>query len=491
MQSPATYSSLLVFCVSVRNRTREQTVTVLIQSLSLLRSYREHEANRWRTIMSRRFNRTLHENRKICKLFGRKGVSSVFNLVLSPVTLLTLIVFVTAALSFGDENDVIGGMATFAEDGQALRRNMTDSVAKVSKRPAAAKRPESVQTLKMAEENPSLPALAPKIPDSNDRSTDLPPAKEEKSRPKTVAGEKFGVEVAIGKSERPDAWNPPAYKDKPKLVSESEGASAAQRSASSEESGSKPEEALVTTKPKDSGDGSSPKAYPHHSSDASEETSASPAESTPQRKPKKLPTIERKPDTPGKVQDYAGSHLEDGSSMVRGQNVTRLSYAIYKVVRLFHLKKLTDFPASSHTEWMPEMVTRFEYDVPGFRYDAYDLDKEKLTASEKAGEAYGSADFKVVDPEVEIPESNSDMFLVWTELDGTRTDPRSQEYGSYIVNIVKAAKKAHMKYIVFGQFPRMKGMIPIYAKGRWRFMGKSKEEVCTDCSRFIFLLGRR
>jgi hypothetical protein len=179
----------------------------------------------------------------------------------------------------------------------------------------------------------------------------------------------------------------------------------------------------------------------------------------------------------GAVGEFLGSHLEDGSSMVRGQNVTRLSYALYKIVRLFNLKKLVDFPSGAHVEWMPEMVTRFEYDIPGFSYEGLDTTEERVAASRVAGEGYGNAEFKVADPEVEVPASGADMMLVWTELDGERTDPRSADYAAYIFSVVRAAKRAGVRYITFGQYPRLRGQAPIYAKGRWRFLGKSKEEV--------------
>lgn len=173
--------------------------------------------------------------------------------------------------------------------------------------------------------------------------------------------------------------------------------------------------------------------------------------------------------------EFLGSHLADGSSMVRGQNVTRLSYALYKIVRLFNLRKLADFPSASHVEWIPEMVHRFEYDVPGFSYEGLDLSEKRLDVAKKAGELFGSAEFQVIDPEKEIPDSIADMLLLWTELDGERTDPRSPEYVRYIINVIKAAKRAKVRYITFGQFPRLKGVAPIYSKGKWRFMG-SKEE---------------
>jgi hypothetical protein len=123
------------------------------------------------------------------------------------------------------------------------------------------------------------------------------------------------------------------------------------------------------------------------------------------------------------------------------------------------------------------MVTRFEYDIPGFSYEGLDTTEERVAASRVAGEGYGNAEFKVANPEVEVPASGADMMLVWTELDGERTDPRSADYAAYIFSVVRAAKRAGVRYITFGQYPRLRGQAPIYAKGRWRFLGKSKEEV--------------
>jgi hypothetical protein len=210
-----------------------------------------------------------------------------------------------------------------------------------------------------------------------------------------------------------------------------------------------------------------------------------PEERTGARKPTKIltvhaSTLERPRGAKagiGKVGEFMGSHLEDGTSMVRGQNVTRLSYALYKIVRLFNLKKLIDFPSGAHVEWMPEMVTRFEYDIPGFRYEGLDTTEERLASAKRAGESYGSAEFKVADPETVIPVDGGDMILVWNELDGQRSDPRSPEYAAYILRVLKAARKANIAYITFGQYPRLRGVAPIFSKGRWRFIGTSKEEV--------------
>lgn len=425
--------------------------------------------------MPRRFKRSDHDRRKACRLLGRKGATSVFNILLSPVTLLVFIIVVTATLSFNDESDAIRGMTHFTEDEHGLseKQSAADSSRKLEKSSDAPLRNGENMGSEREHERVDVAAKVFKKVDSVSRA-----AVSENStggiKPKTNTEQIFGVEEAIGKSYSANPDNG-TYQNRLNLATEGDD-------SPPDEPRSTPIQASeVERKDGKSADSHVKEVAP--TIDSQRAPDSSPSERVSKKaaggKPRKLPTVEKKLAAPGiKVAaEYGGSHVKDGSGLLRGQNVTRLSYAIYKVVRLFHLKKLVDFPAASHVEWMPEMVTRFEYDVPGFMYDGYDVDDEKLKIAERAGEAYGSANFRVVNPEVEMPESGSDIFLVWTELDGTRSDPRSAEYFAYIVSVVKAAKKANIKYIIFGQFPRMKGMIPIYSKGKWRFMGKSREEV--------------
>lgn len=179
--------------------------------------------------------------------------------------------------------------------------------------------------------------------------------------------------------------------------------------------------------------------------------------------------------TSGKLAEFRGSLGGTKDGMIRGQNVTRVSYTVYKIMKLFGFSSLTDSPAGAHAEWMPEVVRRMTYDVPFFQYVGVDGDSDKLELARKSlGEAV-DGEFYEMEAEKVLPNT-TDVVFHWTELDGSERDARSRQYVRHVARVMKTAKDKKCGYIVLGQFPRLNGPSPSYRNGKWRFIGTDEEE---------------
>lgn len=176
----------------------------------------------------------------------------------------------------------------------------------------------------------------------------------------------------------------------------------------------------------------------------------------------------------GAIPEFQGV-LPPHGNLVRGQNVTRVSYALYKIVRLFGFRSMIDSPAGSHAEWMAQTVQRIEFDVPYFKYWGVDVNSTLLRAVRNEIGASASAEFKISDGTSELPDT-IDVLFHWTELDASEKDPRSPQYPQYIDKIVREGQRANISYVIFGQFPRLRGPAPAYRNGRWLFLGDATEE---------------
>lgn len=180
--------------------------------------------------------------------------------------------------------------------------------------------------------------------------------------------------------------------------------------------------------------------------------------------------------TTGRVGEFRGSlGGTNGTGMVRGQNVTRVSYTVYKILKLFGFASLTDVPAGMHSEWMSDMVGRLTYDVPSFRYVGVDEDAGGVEKAKKGMKGVVDGEFYVMQAEERLP-NGTDVLLWWTELDGGRWDARGRRYVGQVARVMRVAKESGIGYVVFGQFPRLNGPAPAYRNGRWGFVGDEREE---------------
>jgi len=167
----------------------------------------------------------------------------------------------------------------------------------------------------------------------------------------------------------------------------------------------------------------------------------------------------------GKLPDFLGVVPSPGG-MVRGQNVTRVSYALYKIVNLFGFSTMIDSPASAHLEWMSEMMQRIEFDRPMFQYYAIDPDCKALDKVRDAIGIIGSAIYKCTGY---IPEeTGADVLFYWPELEEIAD---VKEFRKKLESKMKKAKFAGINYIIVPQYPAVKDRKVIYTYGRWKLEG--------------------
>lgn len=175
----------------------------------------------------------------------------------------------------------------------------------------------------------------------------------------------------------------------------------------------------------------------------------------------------------GKQPEFGGSLGGSKDGMVRGQNVTRVSYTLFKIMKLFGFVSLVDSLAGGHVEWMPEVVERMSFDHPSFQYTAVDDAQGVAKARSVLGDVV-DGEYLVSDVE-ERTANGSDVVFHWTETDGGERDARAKGYMEHIRKVMIAAKKGDNGYIVFGQFPRLDGPQPTYRNGKWVFVGEKEE----------------
>lgn len=181
------------------------------------------------------------------------------------------------------------------------------------------------------------------------------------------------------------------------------------------------------------------------------------------------------PRTHGPTPEFRGSLLEDGSTMRAGENITRLSYALYRVVNLFKFKSMIDYPAGDHLSWMPQLMGRLDYEHPDFAYSAVDPNETALNEARKHYDHLASSKFLSFSP-VKRVTLQADVMLVWPREDAINgLSPLSKEYPGRMLQIMKNAKEGGIEYILLGQYPTSKTKRPVYQNGRWKLEGSSDD----------------
>lgn len=173
--------------------------------------------------------------------------------------------------------------------------------------------------------------------------------------------------------------------------------------------------------------------------------------------------------------EFMGSLGGTVDGMVRGQNVTKLSVTLFKIMKLFGFSSLTDSPAGAHAEWMGDVARRLTFEQPLFRYVGVDKTPEGL---KKAKESVGDdvdGEFEIHDVEHELGKP-TDVLFHWTELDGSPQDAHHSGYLMHVRMVLQAARRAGHGHVIFPQLPRLRGVTPSYRHGKWSFIDDKEEE---------------
>lgn len=76
---------------------------------------------------------------------------------------------------------------------------------------------------------------------------------------------------------------------------------------------------------------------------------------------------------PSSAVDASAALLSDVTTHT---NLTRLSYMLYRLVITTGATSLLDVPCTSHSAWMPPLLERLDFEVPGFQYTCMDVSGE-------------------------------------------------------------------------------------------------------------------
>lgn len=173
--------------------------------------------------------------------------------------------------------------------------------------------------------------------------------------------------------------------------------------------------------------------------------------------------------------EFTGSLGGTSDGMVRGQNVTKLSVTLFKIMKLFGFSSLTDSPAGAHAEWMGEVARRLSFEQPLFRYVGVD---ETANGLRKAKESVGDSvdgEFELHDIEHELGNP-TDVLFHWTELDASPRDAHHPGYLMHVRKVLRTARRAGHGHVIFPQLPRLQGVTPSYRHGKWSFIDHKDEE---------------
>lgn len=173
--------------------------------------------------------------------------------------------------------------------------------------------------------------------------------------------------------------------------------------------------------------------------------------------------------------EFMGSLGGTVDGMVRGQNVTKLSVTLFKIMKLFGFSSLTDSPAGAHAEWMGDVARRLTFEQPLFRYVGVDKTPEGLKKSKESIGDDVDGEFEMHDVEHELGKP-TDVLFHWTELDGSPQDAHHSGYLMHVRMVLKAARRAGHGHVIFPQLPRLRGVAPSYRYGKWSFMDNKDEE---------------
>lgn len=179
--------------------------------------------------------------------------------------------------------------------------------------------------------------------------------------------------------------------------------------------------------------------------------------------------------------DFQGVPADE---LVGGHNVTRVSHALYKIMKLFGFSSVLDSPAGAHVPWVREFVQRMVFELPHFSYVALDAKRPAVEAVRaRVADIIDAADYVVADAETLLPTRPPiDVMFHWTSLDGNaRTDPRSMTdpagYVQHVRRVMAAAKTAGIGYLIIAQLPSLKNWAPTYRHGKWVYTADNVRDV--------------
>ncbi|KAA8496463.1 hypothetical protein FVE85_0192 [Porphyridium purpureum] len=119
--------------------------------------------------------------------------------------------------------------------------------------------------------------------------------------------------------------------------------------------------------------------------------------------------------TPGKPTKFLGVQVGK-RGVLDGYNITRLSYMLYRIVRRYSVLSLIDYPCIQNIEWMPDVVDRLDFELPGFVYSCVALSDEEGGRVKEAFVNRVQPDIYIRDPWQDDTVPEGDMLFSWNAI---------------------------------------------------------------------------
>lgn len=140
--------------------------------------------------------------------------------------------------------------------------------------------------------------------------------------------------------------------------------------------------------------------------------------------------------------------VERAEAMGNFDNVTHLSYMLYRLIKTHHIRSLLDVPCTRTLHWMPQVLHYLDLEVPGFRYHCVVATKAEREMAEAALGDLASAEYIVSREFWRARLPATDVGLLWNVVGFV--SPK-QAWG-----LVQGVRKAGTKYLVLANYPALR-----------------------------------
>jgi hypothetical protein len=129
-------------------------------------------------------------------------------------------------------------------------------------------------------------------------------------------------------------------------------------------------------------------------------------------------------------------------------NITRLSYMMYRLIKTHQIKSMVDIPCINTLEWMPQLLRQLDFEVAGFQYYCVVAnDEDKIRAQAKFGDV-DSPEYIVVNEYWRTNLVTVDMAFLWNIL-GFMSPMQSW-------HLIKSVRRSQTKYILLPNYPELR-----------------------------------
>lgn len=138
----------------------------------------------------------------------------------------------------------------------------------------------------------------------------------------------------------------------------------------------------------------------------------------------------------------------DLNSRGRHDNVTQISYMLYRLVKTHRIASMADIPCIHNLKWMPALLHQIEFDTPGFRFLCIVCSAEESRKAQKAFGHGSSAEIVVIRQSWRSKLPEVDLAFLWNIV-GFMTPQRSW-------GLIKRIRRSGTKYILLPNYPEVR-----------------------------------